>query len=239
MRRKRVRDPSELHSVRPGRLHAAPEGRPGCGRGGRSRPASCSGLPRLYGRLFCYNRAMQPPMRIEARDVTAGYGAQPVLQGLSLHLRAGEFLGLIGPNGAGKSTLLRVLSRTLSPERGSVSLDGEPADRLKAREIARRLAFVPQAEPSLFEFTVRDVVLMGRHPYVQGLGSETQEDFAMAVRAMAATDILQLADRPVTALSGGEHRRVLVARALAQNAPILLLDEPTAHRSEEHTSELQ
>jgi len=177
-------------------------------------------------------------MRIEADDVAAGYGRRSVLQGVSLRLARGEFLGLIGPNGAGKSTLLRVLSRALPVQRGSVRLDGAPIGSLTAREIARRIAFVPQNEPTLFEFTVREVVLMGRHPHLKGLVGETEEDFASAVRAMAATDTLHLADRPITALSGGEHRRVLIARALAQNTPILLLDEPTAHLDLTHQADV-
>lgn len=177
-------------------------------------------------------------MRIDARDVTAGYGRRSVLQGVSLQLAPGEFVGLIGPNGAGKSTLLRALSRTLPLQRGTVHLGGDPIDRLTAREIARRIAFVPQSEPTLFEFTVRDVVLMGRYPHLKGRRGETEADFAAAVRAMATTDTLQLADRPITALSGGEHRRVLIARALAQSAPTLLLDEPTAHLDLVHQADL-
>jgi iron complex transport system ATP-binding protein len=177
-------------------------------------------------------------MRIEARGVTAGYGGQPVLHDVSFVLGEGEFVGLIGPNGAGKSTLLRVLSGTLRPSGGAVLLDGEPIDRLKAREIARKLAFVPQTESTLFEFSVRDVVLMGRHPHVRGLAGETHEDFARANQAMVATDILHLADRPITALSGGEHRRVLIARALAQATPAVLLDEPTAHLDITHQAEI-
>jgi len=109
---------------------------------------------------------------------------------------------------------------------------------MHAREIARQIAFVPQTEPTLFEFSVREVVLMGRHAHRKGLARETQEDYAAATRAMAATDILHLAERPITALSGGEHHRVLIARALAQCAPILLLDEPTAHLDVTHQADV-
>src|SRR5437588_6245488 len=177
-------------------------------------------------------------MRIEARGVAAGYGPRRVLHDISFHLAPGEFVGLIGPNGSGKSTLLRVLSRTLAPQAGRVLFDGEPADRMSAREVARSVAFVPQTEPTLFEFSVRDVVLMGRNPYVRGWSGETDEDYAAAMRAMAATDTLHLAERPITALSGGEHRRALIARALAQSAPALLLDEPTAHLDMTHQAEV-
>lgn len=177
-------------------------------------------------------------MRIEAQDLTAGYADRPVLRGVTLKLQRAEFVGLIGPNGAGKSTLLRALTRSMPLQGGTVNLDGDPIHRLSAREIARRIALVPQTEPTLFEFTVREVVLMGRHPHVHGLFGEKEEDFAIAARAMAATDTLHLADRPITALSGGEHRRALIARALAQNTPTLLLDEPTAHLDITHQTDL-
>jgi iron complex transport system ATP-binding protein len=177
-------------------------------------------------------------MRIEAQDLTAGYGNQPVLRGVSLKLQRAEFVGLIGPNGAGKSTLLRALTRSMPLQGGTVYLDGESIHRLSARDIARKIALVPQAEPTLFEFTVREVVLMGRHPHIHGLFGEREEDFAIAARAMAATDTLHLADRPITALSGGEHRRALIARALAQNTSTLLLDEPTAHLDITHQTDL-
>jgi iron complex transport system ATP-binding protein len=176
--------------------------------------------------------------RIQADGITAGYGAQPVLKNVSLTLMPGEMVGLIGPNGAGKSTLLRVLSRTLPPQQGQVRLDGEPVRKIKSREIARRIAFVPQTEPTLFDFTVRDVVLMGRHAHLNGLSGETERDFAAATQAMALTDTLPLADRLITELSGGEHRRVLIARALAQEAPTLLLDEPTAHLDITHQADV-
>jgi iron complex transport system ATP-binding protein len=126
----------------------------------------------------------------------------------------------------------------LKPSAGEVVLDGNLASALTSRERARRIAFVPQSEPTLFEFTVREIVLMGRHPHVSGLSGETTDDFAAAARAMAVTDTLELADRPVTQLSGGEHRRTLIARAMAQNAPSMLLDEPTAHLDLTHQADI-
>ena len=170
--------------------------------------------------------------------MTAGYGDSPVLHDVSLRLQGGEFVGLIGPNGCGKSTLLRVLSRTLRPVSGSVRLDGRDIREWQARDFARNLAFVPQQEQAAFDFTVRDVVLMGRHPHLDRWRGETERDYQLVTQALADADILHLADRPVTNLSGGEHRRVLLARALAQQARLLLLDEPTAHLDITHQAEL-
>lgn len=175
---------------------------------------------------------------LEARDISAGYGGSPVLESVSVTVIAGEFVGLIGPNGCGKSTLLRVLSNVLKPEAGSVRLDGQAISGLTPLERAKRLAFVPQQEPTAFDYTVRDVVLMGRHPYRKRFRGESAEDYEIVYRALADADILHIADRPVTRLSGGEHRRTLLARALAQQTPLLLLDEPTAHLDVTHQVEL-
>lgn len=177
-------------------------------------------------------------MRLEATDITAGYGRKDILEAVGLALETGEFVGLIGPNGCGKSTLLRVLTHVLPPRRGTVRLDGQEIGRWPVAERARRLAFVPQQEPASFDFTVREVVLMGRHPHRGRFRGETAADYALVARALADADILPLAERPVTQLSGGEHRRVLLARALAQQTPLLLLDEPTAHLDITHQVEL-
>jgi iron complex transport system ATP-binding protein len=176
--------------------------------------------------------------QIEARNVSVAYGDRPVVRNVSLAIVAGEMVGLIGPNGAGKSTLLRALSGALRTASGTVLLDGRDISALRPRDRALRLAFVPQSEAAVFEFPVKEVVLMGRHPHVRGLGGETSADFEAAARAMSACDILVLADRPVTALSGGEHRRVLIARALAQESPLLILDEPVAHLDVTHQVEI-
>ena len=175
---------------------------------------------------------------LEAVEVTAGYGAEDVLHGISVGLRQGEMVGLIGPNGCGKSTLLRCLSGIMKVRSGSVRLAGREIAAWTPREIARQLAFVPQAEPALFEFKVRDIVLMGRHPHLQRWKGETDEDYRIVAQALEQADILHLADRPVTQLSGGEHRRMLLARALAQQTPLLLLDEPTAHLDITHQAEI-
>lgn len=176
-------------------------------------------------------------MRLEAHNVTAGYNGRPVLRAVRLAVETGEMVGLIGPNGSGKSTLLRVLSGALVPLEGQIRLNGQPLNQLSSQQRAKQIAFVPQNEPATFDFTVHEVVLMGRYPHRLGKGL-TEEDYRIAHRAMAEVDVLALAERPITQLSGGEHRRVLLARALAQEAPLLLLDEPTAHLDITHQIEL-
>ncbi len=177
-------------------------------------------------------------MRMEAQALHAGYGAKEVLTDVSVTLNSGEFVGLIGPNGCGKSTLLRVLTRTLPVKQGRVLVDGKSIAGMSRLELARQIAFVPQQEPAAFDFTVREVVLMGRYPHRhRGLG-DTEADFARVRQVLVETDLLGLADRPITRLSGGEHRRVLVARALVQQTPMMLLDEPTAHLDPTHQVEL-
>ena len=177
-------------------------------------------------------------MRLEARSVAAGYDGRPVLDAVSLTIGTGEFVGLLGQNGSGKSTLLRVLTSALKPHSGSVELDGKPITQWSPKERAKRIAFVPQQETTTFAFTVQDVVLMGRYPYQERNRHEQIQDYAIARQAMESTDTLALQNRPVTRLSGGEYRRVLMARALAQQSPLLLLDEPTAHLDIAHQAEL-
>lgn len=177
-------------------------------------------------------------LRLEAKDVTAGYGEQNVLHDVDLRVGAGEFVGLLGQNGSGKSTLLKVLSATLKPRAGSVLLDGRELGAWSPRERAKRIAVVPQQETTAFAFSVQDVVLMGRYPHHERGKHDAARDFEIARAAMEQTDILHLQERPVTQLSGGEYRRVLMARALAQQTPLLLLDEPTAHLDIAHQAEL-
>jgi iron complex transport system ATP-binding protein len=171
---------------------------------------------------------------IRAEDVWAGYGSLPVLKGIRLSISRGEFVGLLGPNGSGKSTLLRVLSGVLKPQKGQVWLGGQPLSHLRAQEIARKLAFVPQREDVAFGFTAWEVVLLGRAPYIGWWGKERQEDIQAARRAMERTDSLFLAERTFGALSGGERQRVVLARGLAQETSLLFLDEPLTHLDVAH-----
>ena len=149
------------------------------------------------------------------------------MAGVSLRVDAGEVLGLIGPNAAGKSTLARIACGLLRPSAGSVRLRGDDAFALPRRERARRVAFLSQDEPADLPFTAREVALMGRAPHLGLWALEAPGDRALAESALAEADALDLADRPVTQLSGGERQRVFLARAFAQDAALLVLDEPT------------
>lgn len=171
---------------------------------------------------------------IRAEDVWAGYGDRLVLKGVNLRISRGEFVGLLGPNGSGKSTLLRVLSGVLKPSRGQVWLEGYPLSQLQAKDVARRLAFVPQREDVAFSFTAWEVVLLGRAPYIGWWGKERADDVRAAQRAMERTDSASLAERAMGTLSGGERQRVILARGLAQETPVLLLDEPLTHLDVAH-----
>ena len=167
------------------------------------------------------------PLRTE--DLYFSYGTTAILQGISLEVREGEMLGLVGPNGAGKTTLLRIISGTLKPQTGEVYLDGANLRQLRPRDRARRVAMVPQNPAVPQGFTALEVVLMGRNPHLGLLQWEGAEDLEVCRRVMELTSTWEFAHRLISTLSGGERQRVFIARALAQEARLLLLDEPTAH----------
>ena len=164
---------------------------------------------------------------LEIRDLSAGYGHRHVLEQISLKASEGEVVGVIGPNGSGKTTLLKTITKVLEPISGTVLIDGTNIDEMQSTQIAKKVAVVSQVISINFEFTVEDIVLMGRTPYIKG--SETVEDINIVRDAMEKTNTLFLKDRLITQLSGGELQRVIIARAFAQNPKILLLDEPTSH----------
>lgn len=166
---------------------------------------------------------------MEAREVSAAYGARRVLSDVSVDLHSGEILGLVGPNGAGKSTLLRVLSGVLRPTTGWVSVLGDRLDHLSERERARRVAVVAQSGVIPGSFTAAEIVMLGRTPHIGAFGRETAHDRDVVDRALALAGAGEWRDRRLAQLSGGERQRVLIARALAQEARVLLLDEPTTH----------
>ncbi len=170
-----------------------------------------------------------PSPIIEAVDVGFRYGDSTVLQGLSLSVARGEIMALVGRNGAGKTTFLRVLSGALASGEGTVCLDGRNVLDMRPKERAARIALVPQNPVLPLGFTALEVVLMGRNPHLGLLQWEGPKDVAAAVRAMEMTETAGLQRRTLSSLSGGERQRVFIARALAQDASLLLLDEPTAH----------
>lgn len=161
-------------------------------------------------------------------DVSFAYRAAPVLSGLTLGIEAGEMSGLLGPNGSGKTTWVRLAAGSLKPSRGRVFLEGRDLAGLGARDRARAVAVVPQESHLAFEFTAGEIVAMGRAPHVGLLGLDSARDRAVVREAMESTEVHDLASRRFTSLSGGERQRVILARSLAQEPRVLLLDEPTA-----------
>jgi iron complex transport system ATP-binding protein len=170
---------------------------------------------------------------LRATDVSFRYEAgnrraPEVLSGASVAAGSGSIVGLLGPNGSGKTTLLKILAGMLKARSGRVTLDDRPLESFTRRELARRIAMVPQETHSTFDFSVLDIVLMGRYPHLGTFELEGPQDLAIARAALTATDTLALQGRPFATLSGGEKQRVVIASALAQEAGILLLDEPTS-----------
>jgi iron complex transport system ATP-binding protein len=163
---------------------------------------------------------------ISLRSVSVALDGKRVVDDVDLELAPGEWVTLIGPNGAGKSTLLRAVAGLVSFG-GAIELDGEPLEGLRRRDVARRLAFVPQSPLLPPDMTVREYVMLGRTPHIGPFGSESRRDVAAARRALDRLELGPFSERRLHTLSGGEQQRVVLARALAQEAPLLLLDEPT------------
>lgn len=167
-------------------------------------------------------------MRLEAHDLAFGYPEHPVGRDVTLAVEPGEVLCLLGPNGCGKTTLFKTLLGLLRAQGGRVSLGGDALSALPRQEIACRIAYVPQAQSGVFPYTALDLVLMGRTAHRGLFAGPTREDREIAARALADLGIANLADRDVTRLSGGQRQLVLVARAIAQASPLIVMDEPTA-----------
>ena len=175
-----------------------------------------------------------PRPLLEARGLEASYGSNAALRGLDAAILPGEIVAILGENGSGKSTLLKVVARIVPPVSGEILLDGVPLGSLSRRETARRVAYVPQSAELVFSIRSLDLVLQGRAPHARGFSADSEDDRRRALAAMRACDVDALADRDASALSGGERRRVFLARALAQEAEIWLLDEPTAGLDPRH-----
>lgn len=161
-----------------------------------------------------------------------------VLRNLSLEVRPGGVTGVFGPNGCGKSTLLRLFNGALRPQAGRVWIDDAPLDGLSTREIARRIAVVPQQTPADIPLTVAEMVMLGRHPHRRPLEPTSDNDRRLVDDALRRVDLAQLARRMFSRLSGGERQRTVIARALAQDTPILMMDEPTTHLDLKHQIDL-
>jgi iron complex transport system ATP-binding protein len=177
---------------------------------------------------------------LEARKITVSYDHRVAVAAVSLTLKNGEATAIIGPNGAGKSTLLRALNGQIRPSSGTIVLDGEPLERLNRRSISRRIAVVAQEAELRFPVTVLEFILGGRFAWATnaGWGWETDRDLQVAHAVLKETELTELSGRLMNELSGGERQRALMARALATEAPILLLDEPTANLDLSHQATL-
>ncbi len=175
---------------------------------------------------------------VDIIDVDVSYGAKKILEAITFHADVGEILGIVGPNGSGKTTLLKAMSRAVARDSGEIRINNQALDSFNHRELARQVAVVPQDISIGFDYTVRDIVMMGRHPYIGRLASETPRDVEICDRAMRLANVASLAGMSVHEISGGERQRVLIARALAQEPKILLLDEATSNLDISHQIEI-
>ncbi|MGI5891875.1 MAG: ABC transporter ATP-binding protein [Bacillota bacterium] len=175
---------------------------------------------------------------LQVENVSFGYGEKAVLRQISFNLSQGDFLAVVGPNGCGKTTLLHTISAALKPQQGRIMMDGQDISLLSEKQISQQMAFVSQSETVIFDFSVEEVIYMGRLPHLPFWGKEGQQDELIVQKALQMTNTCHLRERLITNLSGGERQRVLIARALAQEPRLLLLDEPTSHLDILHQLEL-
>lgn len=175
---------------------------------------------------------------LQVENLQFGYRKDLVLKEISFNIEKGKFVSIIGPNGSGKSTLLKTINQLYSPSQGNILIDGNDINRLKKKELARKIALVPQDTLIDYEFTVEDIVLMGRHPYKGRFQKENENDYKIVNEALKMTNTLHLKDRVITEISGGERQSVIIAKALAQKPSIILLDEPTSHLDINHQIEI-
>lgn len=178
---------------------------------------------------------MKDTLLFQLTDLSFSYRNTPVLKDINLELSSGKFYGLIGGNGSGKSTLLELLTGTLTPDTGTITYQNKLLNKYSKQQLATKRALVPQHFSMDFEYRVKDIVLMGRHPHIPRFASPSAYDHKTVTDAMETMDILHLQDRPVVALSGGELQRVVIARALAQETEVLILDEATSNLDIHHT----
>lgn len=167
-----------------------------------------------------------------------GYTNKSVLKDISFSVEKGQFISIIGPNGSGKSTLLKNLANIYSPLKGNIEIDGKNISNYNKKELARKIALVPQDTTISYDFSVFDVALMGRFPYIGRFEKESEKDYKMVVDALKLTNTFHLRDRSINEISGGERQRVIIARALIQEPDIIFLDEPTSHLDINHQIDL-
>lgn len=171
---------------------------------------------------------------LEIKNLGFGYNSERVLKDISFNIKKGEFVSIIGPNGSGKSTLLKTLNGLYKIDNGTILLDGKELNKYKSRDMARSIALVPQDTNVSYEFTVEEIVMMGRHPYKGRFDREDEDDLNIIYESMRLTNTFNLKERLITEISGGERQRVFIARALAQKSSVILLDEPTSHLDINH-----
>lgn len=177
-------------------------------------------------------------MRLDVQGIEFAYESTTILKDISFEAKPGEMIGVLGPNGSGKTTLLKCMNRALRPKSGTVLVEGKEVADLSRKEIANEMSVVPQNSGVNFPFTALEIVMMGRGPALAKFKREEKSDIQIVKEAMRAADVLHLANRHMTELSGGEKQRVIIARALAQRPKILLLDEPTLHLDVNHQIEI-
>ena len=174
---------------------------------------------------------------IEINNVCFSF-EQEVLKNININIERGKFYTILGPNGSGKTTLLRILSKSLDMEKGEIFIDEVDLTQIKPNLLAKEIAVVPQSTEIEFDFSVQDIVLMGRTPHISRFCSESEKDVEIAMTAMKRTNTWELRNKSINALSGGERQRVVVARAIAQETGIILLDEPISHLDIHHQIEI-
>lgn len=177
-------------------------------------------------------------MEVNVEEVSFSIQGKRIISDIDLQAKPGEFVGIIGPNGSGKSTLLKQIYRVHQPDCGKITLNHEDIYELTTKKTAQKMAVVSQESSSLFDFSVRELVLMGRAPHKKMMESDTLEDGRIAEEALHKVGLSDFGERRMTTLSGGEKQRVMVARALAQKAKVLVLDEPTNHLDVHHQLQL-
>lgn len=175
---------------------------------------------------------------LETRNLTLSYGERNIIEALNLNIPRGKITVFIGSNGSGKSTLLRSLARLLKPKEGAILLEGEPIAKRSTKEVAKRLAILPQGPAAPEGLTIQQLVKQGRYPYQNWLQQWSEEDEQMVAKALAATQLTELANRSVDSLSGGQRQRAWIAMTLAQGTETILLDEPTTYLDMSHQIEI-